>query len=112
MELLGRAAQSVGHLTRKLNVLGSIPGLSTYFRLETKVCGQTGCPESAEGELLPLIQEGQLPVIGESMCTKNWLTASKGGLNLPKKSASRLTDRPDMTLDVYRGCKTTTQQQK
>ena len=23
----------------------------------------------------------------------------------------RLTDRPDMTLDVYRGCKTTNQQQ-
>ena len=23
-----------------------------------------------------------------------------------------LTDRPDMTLDVYRGCKTTTQQQQ
>ena len=25
--------------------------------------------------LLPLIQEGQLSVTGESMCTKNWLTA-------------------------------------
>ena len=24
----------------------------------------------------------------------------------------RLTDRPDMTLDVYRGCKTTMQQQQ
>ena len=24
----------------------------------------------------------------------------------------RLTDRPDMTLDVYGGCKTTTQQQQ
>ena len=24
----------------------------------------------------------------------------------------RLTDRPDMTLDVYCGCKTTTQQQQ
>ena len=24
----------------------------------------------------------------------------------------RLTDGPDMTLDVYRGCKTTTQQQQ
>ena len=28
----GRVAQSVGHLTRKLGVLGSIPGLATYFR--------------------------------------------------------------------------------
>ena len=25
--------------------------------------------------LLPLIQEGQLSVTGESMCTKHWLTA-------------------------------------
>ena len=25
--------------------------------------------------LLPLIQEGQLSVTGESMCTKYWLTA-------------------------------------
>ena len=28
----GRVAQSVGHLTRKSEVLGSIPGLATYFR--------------------------------------------------------------------------------
>ena len=31
-----------------------------------------------------------------------------GGLSLPRKSGARLTDRPDMTLDVYRGRKTTT----
>ena len=53
----GRVAQSVGHLTRKSGVLGSIPGLATYVR----------------------------------------------------KSVVRLTDRADMTLDVYRGY---TQQQK
>ena len=35
-----------------------------------------------------------------------------GGLSLPRKSVVRLTDRPDMTLDVYRGRKTTKQQQK
>ena len=35
-----------------------------------------------------------------------------GGLSLPKKSVVRLTDRPDMTLDVYRGRKTTLQQQQ
>ena len=28
------------------------------------------------------------------------------GLSLPRKSVVRLTDRPDMTLDVYRGRKT------
>ena len=33
-----------------------------------------------------------------------------GGLSLPRKSVVRLTDRPNMTLDVYRGRKTTIQQ--
>ena len=49
----GRVAQSVGHLTRKSGVLGSIPGLATYFRfsfcffkkgscqLLAKVCAQS-----------------------------------------------------------------------
>ena len=32
------------------------------------------------------------------------------GLSLPRKSVVRLTDRPNMTLDVYYGCKTTMQQ--
>ena len=32
-----------------------------------------------------------------------------GGLSLPRKSVVRLTDRPDMTLVVYRGRKTTIQ---
>ena len=35
-----------------------------------------------------------------------------GGLSLPRKSVVRLTDRPDMTLDVYRERKTTIQQQQ
>ena len=35
-----------------------------------------------------------------------------GGLSLPRKSVVRLTDRPDMTLDVYRGRKTTKQQKQ
>ena len=34
-----------------------------------------------------------------------------GGLSLLRKSVVRLTDRPGMTLDVYRGRKTTIQQQ-
>ena len=33
-----------------------------------------------------------------------------GGLSLPRKSVVRLTDRPDMTLDVYHGRETTIQQ--
>ena len=35
-----------------------------------------------------------------------------GGLSLPRKSVVRLTDRPDMTLDVYRGGKTAMQPQQ
>ena len=35
-----------------------------------------------------------------------------GGLSLPRKSVVRLTDRPDMTLDVYRGRKTTTKKKR
>ena len=39
------------------------------------------------------------------------LVSRLGGQSLPRKSVVRLTDRPDMTLDVYRGRKTTMQQQ-
>ena len=35
---------------------------------------------------------------------KYWLTRL-GGLSLPRKSVVMLTDRPDMTFDVYRGRK-------
>ena len=35
-----------------------------------------------------------------------------GGLSLPRKSVVRLTDRPDMTLHVYRERKTRTQPQQ
>ena len=35
-----------------------------------------------------------------------------GGLSLPRKSVVRFIDRPDVTLHVYRGRKTTTQQQQ
>ena len=33
----GGVAQSVGHLTRKSGVLGSIPGLATYFRFSFRL---------------------------------------------------------------------------
>ena len=39
------------------------------------------------------------------------LATRLGGLSLPRKSVVRLTDRHDMTLDIYHGRKTTTQQQ-
>ena len=81
LSLPGRVAQSVGHLTRNSEVLGSIPGLATYFRFSFRGF--------------------------KRMCTNRL-----GGLSLPRKSVVRLTDRPDMTLDVYRGRKTTQQQQQ
>ena len=83
----GRVAQSVGHLTRKSGVLGSIPGLATYFRFSFRFFKKGSC------QLLAKVLVNRL-----------------GGLSLPRKSVVRLTDRPDMTLDVYRGRKTTIQQ--
>ena len=46
-----RVAQSVGHLTRKSGVLGSIPGLATYFHFSFR-----------------FFQKGQLSASVESMC--------------------------------------------
>ena len=56
----------------------------------------------------PLIQDWQLSVTGERY-VHEVLVNRLGGLSLPRLSVVRLTDRPDMTLAVYRGCKTTTQ---
>ena len=39
----GRVAQSVGHLTRKSGVLGSIPGLATYFRFSFRFFKKGSC---------------------------------------------------------------------
>ena len=58
-------------------------------------------------QILPLIQEGQLSVAGGKYVHEVPVNRL-GGLSLPRKSVVRLTDRPDMTLDVYRGRKTTT----
>ena len=40
---LGCVAQSVGHLTRKSEVLGSIPGLTTYFRFSFRFFKKGSC---------------------------------------------------------------------
>ena len=89
----GRVAQSVGHLTRKSGVLGSIPGLATYFRS-------------------PSAFSRRAVVSYWRKYVHKVLVNRLGGLSLPRKSVVRLTDRPDMTLDVYRGRKTTIQQQQ
>ena len=39
----GRVAQSVGHLTRKSGVLGSISGLATYFRFSFRFFKKGSC---------------------------------------------------------------------
>ena len=39
----GRVAQSVGHMTRKSGVLGSIPGLATYFRFSFRFFKKGSC---------------------------------------------------------------------
>ena len=39
----GRIAQSVGHLTRKPGVLGSIPGPATYFRFSFRLFMKGSC---------------------------------------------------------------------
>ena len=41
--LPGRVAQSVGHLTRKSGVLGSIPGQATYFRFSFRFFKKGSC---------------------------------------------------------------------
>ena len=51
-----RIAQSVRHLTCKSEILGSIPGLATYFRFSFA---------DSRGAVVSY----------ESMCTKYWLTA-------------------------------------
>ena len=88
-----RVAQSVGHLTRKSGVLGSIPGLATYFRFSFRF-------------LRRAVVSYWRKYVHEVLVNR------LGGLSLPRKSVVRLTDRPDMTLDVYRGRKTTMQQQQ
>ena len=39
----GRVAQSVGRLTRKSGVLGSIPGQATYFRFSFRFSKKGSC---------------------------------------------------------------------
>ena len=116
----GRVAQSVGHLTRKSGVLGSIPGLATYF------LSPSAFSRRAVVNFFRFFKKGswQHTFVSPSAFSRRavvsyWrkyvhelLVNRLGGLSLPRKSVVRLTDRPDMTLDVYRGRKTTMQQQQ
>ena len=84
-----RVAQSVRQLTRKSEGLGSI---------HTFVSPSSDSRRAVVSHWRKYVHEV--------------LVHRLGGLSLPRKSVVRLTDRPDMTLDVYRGHKTTTQQQQ
>ena len=90
-ETSGRVAQSVGHPTHKSGVLGSITGLATYF-------------------FSPSAFSRRAVVSYWRKYVHEVLVNRLGGLSLPRKSVVRLTDRPDMISDVYRGRKTTNQQ--
>ena len=81
----GHVAQSVGHLTRKSEVLGSIPAFV-----------------SPSADLRGTVVSFWRKYVHEVLVNRS------GGLSLPRKSVVRLTGHPNMTLDVYRGRKTTT----
>ena len=68
----------------KSEVLGSIPGLATYFFSPSA---------DSRGAVVSYWQTYVHKVLVNRL----------GGLSLPRKSVVRLTDCPDITLDVYRG---------
>ena len=71
--------------------MGSIPGLATYFRSPSAF---------SRWAIVSSLQKYVHEVLVNRL----------GGLSLPRKSVVMITDRPDVTLDVYRGRKTTRQQ--
>ena len=77
----------VGCLTQESEVPGSMPCHATYFDSRRAVVSYWR------------------KYVHEVMVNR------LGGLNLPRKSVVILTDRPNMTIIVYHGCKTTQQQQ-
>ena len=65
----GRLAQSGASRTANQGTAGSSPGPATYFRgVYQEIISTVNLP-------LPLIQEGQMSVCGESVCTKYWSIA-------------------------------------
>ena len=83
MNVPGRVAQSVRHLTRKS---GSWVRYTVWQH--TFVSPSAFSRMAVVSYWREYVHEG--------------LVNRLGGLSLPRKSVVRLTDRPDMTLDVYR----------
>ena len=89
----GRVAQSVGHLTRKSGAWVRYPVWQHTF-------------------VSPSALSRKAVVSYWRKYMHKSVVNRLGGLSLPRKSVVRLTDRPDMTLDVYLGRKTTIEQQQ
>ena len=88
-----RVAQSVGHLTRKSGSWVRYPVWQHTF-------------------ISPSAFSRRAVVSYWQKYVHKVLVNRLGGLSLPRKSVVRLTDRPDMTLDVYCGRKTALQQEQ
>ena len=89
----GLVAQSVGHLTGKSEVLGLILGWPHTF---------VSSSADSRGTVVSYWRKYVHEILVNGL----------GGVSLLRKSVVRLTDHPDMTLDVYHGLKTTSQQQQ
>ena len=87
----GRVGQSVGHLSRKSGSWVRYPVWQHTF-------------------VSPSVFSRRAVVSYWRKYVHEVLVNRLGGLSLPRKSVVRLTDRPDMALDVYRGRKTSIQQ--
>ena len=79
----GHLAQSVGRLTHEPEIRGSIPGPATYF-------------------VSPSTDSRRAVVSFWRKYVHEVLVNRLGGLSLPRKSVVRLTDCPDITIDIYR----------
>ena len=85
----GRIAQSVARLTPEPETPGSIPGPATSF-------------------VSPFVDSRRAVVSYWRKYMHEVLVGCLGGLSLPRKNVVWVTDRPNMTSDVYCGRKTTT----
>ena len=76
----------------------------------SKICCCCCCIDTRSGNILPPSAFSRRAVVSYwRKYVHEVLVNRLGGLSPPRKSVVRLTDRPDMTLDVYPGRKTTIQ---
>ena len=102
--IISRSGSKLGHVGSKTRSLGQI--------LENLVNTLEGYSVWQHTFVSPSIFSRRAVVSYWRKYMQEVLVNRLGGLSLPRKSVVRLTDRPNMTLDVYRGRKTTIQQQQ